>query len=181
MSTAQEKASFPLDRLAIGKDPEATALVTRSGSLSYKMLNHRVGQLASWLQAQGLDDGDRVAAWLPKTELSCLMPLAAARAGFVFVPVNPVLKPAQVRHILEDSGAKLLIANSARVKALADMPVNSGCAVHDEKAVLDAVEHIAEPMAPSDPGKGTDTTGCDTLHQRFDGTTKGSHAQLMRT
>ena len=40
---------------------------------------------------------------------------AAARAGLVHVPINPVLKRAQVAHILADSGAKLLIANAARL------------------------------------------------------------------
>jgi acyl-CoA synthetase (AMP-forming)/AMP-acid ligase II len=34
------------------------------------------------------------------------MPLAAPRAGLVHVPVNPVLKRAQVAHILADSGAR---------------------------------------------------------------------------
>ena len=34
------------------------------------------------------------------------MPLAAARAGLVHVPINPVLKHAQAAHILADSGAR---------------------------------------------------------------------------
>ena len=53
-----------------------------------------------------------------KTKLACVLPLAAARAGLVHVPVNPVLKRAQAAHILADSGAKLLIANEARLKSL---------------------------------------------------------------
>jgi acyl-coenzyme A synthetase/AMP-(fatty) acid ligase len=39
------------------------------------------------------------------------MPLAAARAGCIHVPINPLLKRAQVAHILADSGAVLLIAS----------------------------------------------------------------------
>ena len=46
------------------------------------------------------------------------MPLAAARAGLVHVPINPVLKHSQAAHILADSGAKLLIANGARLESL---------------------------------------------------------------
>lgn len=53
-----------------------------------------------------------------KTKLACVLPLAAARAGLVHVPVNPVLKRAQAAHILADSGARLLIANEARLKSL---------------------------------------------------------------
>ena len=53
-----------------------------------------------------------------KTKLACVLPLAAARAGLVHVPINPVLKRAQAAHILADSGAKLLIANQARLASL---------------------------------------------------------------
>ena len=53
-----------------------------------------------------------------KTRLACLLPLAAARAGLVHVPINPVLRRAQAAHILSDSGATLLIANQARLASL---------------------------------------------------------------
>ena len=66
----------------------------------------------------GLARGDRVASWLAKTSLACILPLAAARAGLVHVPINPVLKRAQAGHILADSGAKLLIGNEARLRSL---------------------------------------------------------------
>jgi acyl-CoA synthetase (AMP-forming)/AMP-acid ligase II len=42
--------------------------------------------------SNGLEPGDRVATWMGKTMLACVMPLAAARAGLVHVPINPVLK-----------------------------------------------------------------------------------------
>jgi acyl-CoA ligase (AMP-forming) (exosortase A-associated) len=55
---------------------------------------------------------------MAKTSLACILPLAAARAGLVHVPINPVLKRAQAGHILADSGAKLLIGNEARLRSL---------------------------------------------------------------
>ena len=74
--------------------------------------------MAGWLQAQVPKRGARVATWAAKGELTCLMPLAAARAGLVHVPINPLLKHAQVAHILADSGAKLLIGSPARLATL---------------------------------------------------------------
>ncbi len=153
MTTEQIKHAFPLDRLAVGKDPDAMALVTRSGSLSYKMLNHRVGLLARWLLDQGFNKGDRVATWLPKTEMACIMPLAAVRAGLVHVPVNPILKPAQVKHIVTDSGSKLLITNAGRIKSLEDTPVDEGCAVWNDGAVSTDMENIADPLEPNETTK----------------------------
>jgi acyl-CoA ligase (AMP-forming) (exosortase A-associated) len=144
-----ENAAFPLDHLAIGKDPDAPALVTRSGTLSYKMLNDRVGVLAAWLQGQGVAKGDRVATWLSKTEMACVMPLAAARAGLVHVPVNPLLKQAQVAHIVEDSGAKLLISNAGRLKTLEEKLVGGACVTFEDKMVDSALDRIGSPMPAS--------------------------------
>src|SRR4051794_5838318 len=50
--------------------------------------------------------------------MTSLLPLACARAGLVHVPVNPLLKRAQVAHILADSGASLLISGKARLATL---------------------------------------------------------------
>jgi acyl-CoA ligase (AMP-forming) (exosortase A-associated) len=108
------------------------------------MLNDRVGRLAAWLLAHNLVTGDRVASWLAKTEIACLMPLAAARAGLVHVPINPQLKAAQASHILRDSGAALLIANHARLTSLPDAA--SMVARHEDQAVLTALD-VMTPIA----------------------------------
>jgi acyl-CoA synthetase (AMP-forming)/AMP-acid ligase II len=106
--------AFPLDHLALRGAPDAPALRIKDKVYSYQSLNHRIGRLAAILAAQDFTAGDRIATWLPKTELACLMPLAAVRAGLVHVPVNPLLKPAQVKHILSDSGAKALVTSAVR-------------------------------------------------------------------
>jgi acyl-CoA ligase (AMP-forming) (exosortase A-associated) len=89
-----------------------------------------------------------VASWAAKNELTCLLPLAAARAGLVHVPINPLLKRAQVAHILADSSAKLLIGTRARLDTIEPGDVPSGCAVLEEGAAVDASRASAE-MAPS--------------------------------
>ncbi len=180
MNIALETAAFPLDHLAIGKDPDASALVTRSGSLSYKMLNHRVGLLAAWLHGQGLAKGDRVATWLSKTELACIMPLAAARAGLVHVPVNPLLKSAQVIHIISDSGAKLLISNAGRLKTLDDSG-EEDCRLFEDKLVEGALKSIADPMAASAATTDIDDLAAILYTSGSTGRPKGvmlSHANL---
>ena len=90
----------------------------RAGTLSFKDLRSRIAALAGWLHSEVPEAGARVATWAAKGEMTCLMPLAAARAGLVHVPVNPLLKRAQVAHILADSGAKLLIGSPARLASL---------------------------------------------------------------
>jgi len=87
-------------------------------ALTYRELERAVGRTAARLRGLGLQPGDRVASWMGKTELACILPLAAARAGLIHVPINPVLRHGQAEHILRDSGARLLVANRARLNGL---------------------------------------------------------------
>ena len=109
---------FPLDHLTSRGIPDAPALVAGGETLTYAQLDSVVGETAARLLELGLDPGDRVASWMGKTKLACILPLAAARAGLVHVPINPVLRHAQAEHILSDSGARLLIGNRSRLETL---------------------------------------------------------------
>ena len=115
-----DPTAYPLDRLALRGQPDAPALVADGQTITFAGLDEQVGQIASALLAAGLQPGDRVASWMGKTRLVCLLPLATARAGLVHVPVNPQLRRAQAAHILADSGARLLLANQARLETLAE-------------------------------------------------------------
>jgi len=137
---------FPLDHLTLRGAPTAEALRTRAGMLTFEALERAVGVLASSLTRQGLRRGERVATWLAKTELACLMPLAAARAGMIHVPINPVLRRAQVAHILADSGARMLITASGRAATLEAGDVPDGCVQRLEEA-LSASEGYTGPSS----------------------------------
>jgi acyl-CoA synthetase (AMP-forming)/AMP-acid ligase II len=148
MPVPLDPVARPLDHLAERGRDDDPALVLRGEALSYKALRTRVGKLAAWLAEQVPDAGARVASWAAKGELTCLLPLAAARAGLVHVPINPLLKRAQVGHILGDSGAKLLIGTGARLDTLQDGDVPPGCAVVEE-SVATETSRDADPAGPS--------------------------------
>ena len=115
---ALDPTPFPLDHLVLRGAPNALALVVGEERLTYEQLDEAVGRMAAAFLSRGLQPGDRIATWMGKTRLACIMPLAAARAGLAHVPINPVLKHAQAAHILADSGARLLVANRARLESL---------------------------------------------------------------
>ncbi len=147
--TAPETGAKPLDHLAMIGADEAPALVLREGVLSYKDLRMRVSRLAGWLRAQLPQPGERIASWATKGELTCLLPLAAARAGLVHVPINPLLKRAQVAHILADSGAALLLGTPARLQSLEADDVPKSCRIVGEGEALQACA-AATPLPASD-------------------------------
>ena len=142
--TPLDPVLHPIDHVALGGFLDAPALVTKAQTLSFAQLDLAVGTLAAALQARVPTPGARVATWLPKTVEACLMPLAAPRAGLVHVPVNPVLKRAQVAHILSDSGASLLLTSAARAATLAAGDVLEGCVVWLE----DEVRGMQGPQLP---------------------------------
>lgn len=164
----------PLDSLTQRGAPDAVALEDKAGTMTYAQLERAVGEMAFALKALGLEPGDRVATWLPKTRTACLMPLAAVRAGLVHVPINPVLKRAQVAHILADSGARALVSQSVRLQSLEVGDVGDGCRVVEENALT------AERTLPvSDVG--TDTLAAILYTSGSTGRPKGvmlSHANL---
>jgi acyl-CoA ligase (AMP-forming) (exosortase A-associated) len=133
----------PIDALPSRGAPGDVALVDRAGALDFAGLEAMTGAVAHWLGCQGITTGSRVATWLPKTRLACIMPLAAARAGLVHVPINPLLKRAQVAHILADSEASLLVTQGARVGTLEAGDVPAECRV-----MLDAEVSTTDDVIP---------------------------------
>ncbi|WP_136161745.1 acyl-CoA ligase (AMP-forming), exosortase A system-associated [Sphingomonas flavalba] len=139
----------PIDHILAGGARGAPALIGRAEALDYAALEDRVGRLAAWLRAQGVGAGDRVASWLPKTIDACLLPLAVPRAGAIHVPVNPLLKRAQVAHILADSGATLLVTGAGRAETLAPGDRPAGCALAIDAEIV--LPEDALPPSDADP------------------------------
>ena len=139
---------FPLDHLALRGARDAPALFADGQTITFADLDEQVGRIGASLLARGLQPGDRVASWMGKTRLACLLPLAAARAGLVHVPINPVLRRVQAAHILADSGARLLIANRARLETLsAETPAIALEDWQDGDEALPASKHDADKLA----------------------------------
>jgi acyl-CoA ligase (AMP-forming) (exosortase A-associated) len=149
-----DAAPRPIDHLPSCGEPDAPALIVGGETLSYADLELAVGRLAAWLRAQGLEAGDRVASWLPKTLTACLLPLAAPRIGAVHVPINPVLKRAQAGYILADSEARLLVTQEARAGTFEAGDVPEACGVVFEPRFSTSLEANGEGVATSSVDTG---------------------------
>lgn len=150
MSKQPDPTPRPIDHLAEMGEEDHPALVLRDRTLNHGDLRTRVAQLAGWLTAQMPEPRARVASWAAKGEMTCLLPLAAARAGLVYVPINPLLKRAQAAHILSDSGAVMLLANDARLRSLKATDLQSGCTILAEEKLWQAVGRSPDSLPPSD-------------------------------
>ncbi|MBS0467012.1 MAG: acyl-CoA ligase (AMP-forming), exosortase A system-associated [Proteobacteria bacterium] len=106
--------------------PERTALTVDAKHLSYAALQQQIERCAAGLLHMGLEPGARVVLYLDKRVETVVASFAAPAAGGVLVPANPLLKPAQVGHILRDAAAQVLVTSATRlaslVAELADCP-----------------------------------------------------------
>ncbi len=100
------------------RSPFTKALGCKEQWFDYQSVSRQVRAVAAGLQKLGLDRHERIAIYLPKTPEAVYSFFGATAAGGVMVPVNPVLKAAQVFHILKDCNVRVLITNKARYQQL---------------------------------------------------------------
>lgn len=98
--------------------PDAPALIHKGRTVSYATLAKDIGQFATALIGLGVGKLERVGIYLPKQPENVVAMFGAPRAGAVFVPVNPLLKPPQVAHILRDCNVRVLVTSADRAATL---------------------------------------------------------------
>ncbi|MBN9428984.1 MAG: long-chain fatty acid--CoA ligase [Burkholderiales bacterium] len=94
---------------AFAKYKERKAYVGFGKEISFGEVDELSRRLAAWLQAKGLQKGDRVALMMPNVLQYPVALAGVLRAGFVVVNVNPLYTPRELEHQLKDSGAKAIV------------------------------------------------------------------------
>lgn len=101
--------------------PENIALIHKTQTWTYQQLNDCVQQQAQALLSLSIKPQQRVAVFLPKQLETVSSFFAISLIGAVIVPINAVLKPLQVSHIIEDCTVSVLITAKSRYQQLADV------------------------------------------------------------
>ena len=90
--------------------PDRPAFTGIGHTLTHKEIDHLSGQFAAWLQSHThLKPGDRIAIQLPNLLQYPVAAYGAFRAGLVVVNTNPLYTARELKHQLNDSGAKALL------------------------------------------------------------------------
>ncbi|WBB55225.1 AMP-binding protein [Verrucosispora sp. WMMD573] len=111
------------------------ALHWRDRTITWSELDEAVSAAARALadalpEADATGSGARVAVALPNVPDFVISLLGALRAGLTAVPVNPGLAARELRHVLADSGASVLIATERIRALLGDLDLPALVAVH---------------------------------------------------
>jgi long-chain acyl-CoA synthetase len=90
--------------------PDRPSYTNMGTTISYRELDEMSMQFACYLQKTlGLTRGERVAIMLPNILQYPIAMCGAFRAGLVVVNVNPLYTARELRHQLEDSGARAIV------------------------------------------------------------------------
>jgi acyl-CoA ligase (AMP-forming) (exosortase A-associated) len=124
------------------KHVSALALRDDRRNIPYGELAEEVRRAANLFLGLGLQRAERVAVYLEKRLETVTSLFGAAAAGGVFVPVNPLLKPEQVGHILADCNVRILLTSPERLEAL--RPVVAHC--RDLRTIVLVGERAVAPL-----------------------------------
>jgi fatty-acyl-CoA synthase len=94
---------------SVERYPDHTALVYEDKRWTYAAWYARVSRFAQALSDLGVRPGDRVAFYVSTSENSAATYFACQLLGAVAVPLNFRLAAGEVAHVLQDSGARILV------------------------------------------------------------------------
>ena len=130
------------------RTPDAVALAFEGVEITYDQLRQRALGDAEVLAARGIAAGDRVALWVPNHPSFASVMYGAWRLGAVVVPVHAALTEPEVKHILGDSGAKVVVCGPEQIEVgarlldaigLDELPLSGG-----DRPVADVTDdHLA--------------------------------------
>ncbi|WFE39400.1 non-ribosomal peptide synthetase/type I polyketide synthase [Micromonospora sp. WMMD998] len=91
------------------RTPDGVAVTDDVAALSYRELQARAEALAETLRARGVGVGALVGVLLPRTVGFTVAVLAVLRAGAAYVPMDPANPPARLRHLIDDTAARVVL------------------------------------------------------------------------
>ncbi len=101
-----------IDRVAAWAPGERPAVVWADGTLRYGEFDAAVNHIAERLRAGGVERDDCVGVIVPRSPELLIAIHGILRAGAAYVPIDPGHPQIRIRTILEDSGARLVVAGA---------------------------------------------------------------------
>ncbi|MFF5107644.1 amino acid adenylation domain-containing protein [Streptosporangium sp. NPDC000509] len=139
------------------RTPDAPAVVSSEGTLTYGRLEERANALARRLRERGVGAESPVAVCLPRSAELIVALLAVLKTGGCYVPLDPEYPKERLGLMLADSGTRLLLTRATLVERL---PSN-----HPPAILLDAMpsggtsEFVPDPVSPDSPAYVIYTSG----------------------
>jgi long-chain acyl-CoA synthetase len=117
----EEKTFAETFREVVNKCPDKTALIYMGARLTFRDVDLFSNQLAHFLVKSGLKPDDVVGLHLPNIPAHYIGVIGVQKAGCVSTGLSPLLTPEEMRHQINDSGAKAVITVDLLFKKIAEV------------------------------------------------------------
>jgi len=101
--------------------PSKISLIDGNRKYTYSELKLEVDKVAQYLISLSLPKGSRVGIYSNKSSSQVIAILAILSTNYILVPITRLLKPNQVRHIIEDCSISCIITDSSKISLLKDI------------------------------------------------------------
>ena len=106
------------------KSPDCIAVIDGDKKLTYNELFTKVNQVAHYLSELELPKGSRIGIYSYKGAEQVIAILAIMSTDYIFVPISRLLKPEQVKHIIDDCSITCIITDKAKLKSIDEVDFN---------------------------------------------------------
>jgi fatty-acyl-CoA synthase len=98
--------------------PEKPAVIFDDRVITYRKLHGRSNRTASWLQALGIEKGDRVAVMLMNSLEFIEVFIACSRLGAIFVPINYRVTGRELNHAISNAKPRVFIFHQSYMEMI---------------------------------------------------------------
>ena len=145
-------------------DQPALVIVEQDGttsSLTYAALSARSDQVAGWLQANGIERGERIVLMLGNQLELWEIILAAIKIGAVIIPASTLLTPADLADRVNRGGARFVVARDVDAPSFREVPgtflrIAVGRPVEGWIEYDDSMNYPATGFTPEGESRATD-------------------------
>ncbi|PLS18662.1 AMP-dependent synthetase [Bacillus sp. M6-12] len=116
ISTVNRVAIGDIIRRSASRYPEKTAFIQGDQKWNFSEVDRLCNQFANYLLESGLTKGDKIATICGNSMEFIITMFGIAKAGLIWVPINPGISFDEKKYILEKVKAKLLIGDEVLLK-----------------------------------------------------------------
>jgi fatty-acyl-CoA synthase len=147
-------------RLHARETPDHPAIVCGDRRLTYAELEALANRIASVLRGAGVARGDHVASFVGNRPEALALAWGAYRCGAYLTPIATSLAPAEIAYLVDDSDARVVVADTALAERAAELPtrvarplrwLSLGGSIHGFEAVEPLLAAASPEPHPDEP------------------------------
>jgi crotonobetaine/carnitine-CoA ligase len=130
LTSAQDKRMPPaescvlrplLEKRSASQPDKVFVKVSKTEEVTYRQMRDLAAATAAGLHRLGVRQGDNVVVWMPNT-IDCLRVWFGINwLGATYVPINTAYKGRLLEHVLDNAGAKIIVAHASLAGLLAEV------------------------------------------------------------